>query len=157
MPVAKHQQPLRQDLAYIGMLNGRAPENPVTIGTVPIAKRENFHNKGGKFGTHNLHENRPGSFQSEGIIFATYHNAGVRVFDISVAITYRRLQNARWTSVSAAHAWCNRPMCSPPPMARCSLSIPTAALTSWLTKLDISGGTPRRGPRLCESRRRHEE
>jgi hypothetical protein len=29
-----------------------------------------------------LHENRPGSFQSEQLIFATYQNAGVRVFDI---------------------------------------------------------------------------
>jgi hypothetical protein len=30
-----------------------------------------------------LHENRTGSFQSETLIFATWHNAGVRIFDIS--------------------------------------------------------------------------
>ena len=36
----------------------------------------------GNFGPHNLHENRPESFVSEEIVFATYHNAGVRVFDI---------------------------------------------------------------------------
>ena len=36
----------------------------------------------GNFGPHNLHENRPGAFQSEEVIFATYHNAGLRVFDI---------------------------------------------------------------------------
>ena len=36
----------------------------------------------GTFGPHNLHENRPGSMQSEETIFATYNNAGVRVFDI---------------------------------------------------------------------------
>jgi hypothetical protein len=30
-----------------------------------------------------LHENRAGSFQSEHLIFATYQNAGVRVFDIT--------------------------------------------------------------------------
>ena len=36
----------------------------------------------GNFGPHNLHENRPESFVSEETIFATYHNAGVRVFDI---------------------------------------------------------------------------
>jgi hypothetical protein len=36
----------------------------------------------GNFGPHNLHENRPGTFVSEETIFATYHNAGVRVFDI---------------------------------------------------------------------------
>ncbi len=29
-----------------------------------------------------MHENRPGSFRSEETIFATYNNAGVRVFDI---------------------------------------------------------------------------
>jgi hypothetical protein len=39
----------------------------------------------GTFGPHNLHENRPGSFQSEEIIFATYNTAGVRVFDIKDA------------------------------------------------------------------------
>ena len=39
--------------------------------------------KGGKFGPHNLHENRPGALQSSDLIFATYHNAGVRVFDIA--------------------------------------------------------------------------
>ena len=36
----------------------------------------------GTFGPHNLHENRPGSFESEETLFATYNVAGVRVFDI---------------------------------------------------------------------------
>ena len=36
----------------------------------------------GHFGPHNIHENRPGSFVSSDLIFATYQNAGVRVFDI---------------------------------------------------------------------------
>ena len=40
---------------------------------------------GGQFGPHNLHENRPGSFQSSTTIFATWQSAGVRVFDISDA------------------------------------------------------------------------
>jgi hypothetical protein len=72
-------------LAYTWVVDVRAPENPVTIATLPTPKGEDFCNKGGKFGPHNLHENRPGSFQSEDLIFATYHNAGVRVFDISTA------------------------------------------------------------------------
>ena len=72
-------------LAYTWILDVRAPENPVTIATMPTPTGEDFCNKGGKFGPHNLHENRPGSFQSESLIFATYHNAGVRVFDISNA------------------------------------------------------------------------
>ena len=72
-------------LAYTWIVDVRTPENPVTIATMPTPTGEDFCNKGGKFGPHNLHENRPGSFQSETLIFATYHNAGVRVFDISTA------------------------------------------------------------------------
>jgi hypothetical protein len=72
-------------LAYTWVVDVREPANPVTIATLPTPKGEDFCNKGGKFGPHNLHENRPGSFQSENVIFATYHNAGVRVFDISTA------------------------------------------------------------------------
>ena len=72
-------------LAYTWVLDVRAPDNPVTVATLPTPKEEDFCLKGGKFGPHNLHENRAGSFQSEELIFATYHNAGVRVFDISDA------------------------------------------------------------------------
>ena len=38
---------------------------------------------GGIFGPHNLHENRPGTWQSEDLMFTTYQNAGVRAYDIS--------------------------------------------------------------------------
>jgi hypothetical protein len=48
----------------------------------------------GTFGPHNLHENRPGSFSSEEIIFATYNNAGVRVFDIKDAFAPKEI--ASW-------------------------------------------------------------
>jgi hypothetical protein len=70
-------------LAYTWVLDVRTPDNPVTIATLPTPTDEDFCAKGGKFGPHNLHENRPGSFQSEELIFATYHNAGVRVFDLA--------------------------------------------------------------------------
>ena len=36
-----------------------------------------------RFGAHNLHENRPGSYRSERLVFATYFSAGVRVYDIA--------------------------------------------------------------------------
>jgi hypothetical protein len=62
----------------------RAPENPVPIATLPTPKERDFCALG-TFGPHNLHENRPGSFRSEQTIFATYNNAGVRVFDIKDA------------------------------------------------------------------------
>jgi hypothetical protein len=59
----------------------RTPENPVPIATLPTPKDRDFCAIG-TFGPHNLHENRPGSFRSEDTIFATYGNAGLRVFDI---------------------------------------------------------------------------
>ena len=37
--------------------------------------------RGLRFGPHNHHENRPGTFQSDSIVFATYFNAGIRVYD----------------------------------------------------------------------------
>jgi hypothetical protein len=36
-----------------------------------------------RFGAHNLHENQPGSYTSERIVFATYFSAGVRVYDLA--------------------------------------------------------------------------
>jgi hypothetical protein len=70
-------------IAYTWVLDVRTPENPVTIATLPTPTDEDFCAKGGKFGPHNLHENRPGSLQSSNLIFATYHNAGLRVYDIA--------------------------------------------------------------------------
>ncbi|HUN44702.1 MAG TPA: hypothetical protein VMU81_30810 [Acetobacteraceae bacterium] len=69
-------------LAYIWVVDVREPSNPVTIATLPSPEGQDFCSVGGKFGPHNLHENRPGTFQSEELIFATWHNAGVRVFDV---------------------------------------------------------------------------
>jgi hypothetical protein len=38
-----------------------------------------------RFGAHNLHENRDGSYRSERLVFATYFSAGVRVYDLADA------------------------------------------------------------------------
>jgi hypothetical protein len=69
-------------LAYTWVIDVREPANPVSIATLPTPTDEDFCAKGAKFGPHNLHENRPGSMQSEDIVFATYHNAGLRIYDI---------------------------------------------------------------------------
>jgi hypothetical protein len=37
----------------------------------------------GRSGPHNLHENRPGAYQGEDLLFGTYYNAGLHVLDIS--------------------------------------------------------------------------
>lgn len=69
-------------MKYTWVVDVREPTNPVTVSTFPSPDEEDYCAKGGHFGPHNLHENRPGSFQSSELIFATYQNAGVRVFDI---------------------------------------------------------------------------
>jgi hypothetical protein len=67
---------------YVWVVDVREPANPVTISTFPTPAEDDYCAKGGHFGPHNLHENRPGSFQSSELIFATYQNVGVRVVDI---------------------------------------------------------------------------
>lgn len=44
---------------------------------------EEFCLRGLRYGAHCLHENRPSSYRSETLIFATYFNAGLRVYDTS--------------------------------------------------------------------------
>jgi hypothetical protein len=78
---------------YTWVVDVRAPENPVTVATLPTPQERQFCSLG-TFGPHNLHENRPGSFRSETTIFATYNNAGVRVFDIADA--YAPKEIASW-------------------------------------------------------------
>ena len=80
-------------LFHTFVLDVRAPENPVPISTLPTPPGDEFCALG-NFGPHNLHENRPGSFQSEQTIFATYRNAGVRVFDIKDAFAPKEI--ASW-------------------------------------------------------------
>jgi hypothetical protein len=36
-----------------------------------------------RFGPHNLHENRAGSYRSASLVFVTYFNAGLRVYDVA--------------------------------------------------------------------------
>ena len=55
---------------------------PVVVGVCPPPAGD-FCRRGLRFGPHNLHENLPGSFRSETIVFVTYFNAGLRVYDIS--------------------------------------------------------------------------
>ncbi len=71
-----------EGLRYIWMFDVREPSNPVSIATFPQPADADYCAKGGSFGPHNLHENRPGAFQSSRLIFATYYNAGVRAYDI---------------------------------------------------------------------------
>jgi len=78
---------------YTWLVDVRADDNPVPIATLPTPSDRDYCALG-NFGPHNLHENRPGSFVSEETIFATYHDAGVRVFDIRDAHAPREI--ASW-------------------------------------------------------------
>lgn len=78
----------------------RDPANPISISTFPVPDEADYVSKGGHFGPHNLHENRPGSFVSSELIFATYQNAGVRAFDISNE--FRPKEVAAWVPPAPA-------------------------------------------------------
>ena len=42
-----------------------------------------FCERGLRFGAHCLHENRPNSYRSQELMFVTYFNAGLRVYDVA--------------------------------------------------------------------------
>jgi hypothetical protein len=67
---------------YVWLVDVREERNPIPISTVQV-ETEGFCKKGGRFGPHNLHEQRPGSYINEQLIFVTYFNGGLRVIDIS--------------------------------------------------------------------------
>lgn len=67
-----------------------------------------FCDRGLRFGAHCLHENRPGSYRSTEIVFVTYFNAGLRVFDLTDAD--RPIEVAHWI-----------PEC-PPDQAACQIN-----------------------------------
>jgi hypothetical protein len=77
--VLDHQE---DGVKNIWVFDNKDRANPAMVSTFPQPAEADYVRKSGHFGPHNLHENRPGSFVSSELIFATYQNAGVRVFDI---------------------------------------------------------------------------
>ena len=53
-----------------------------------------------RFGAHNLHENRAGSYRSEQLVFATWFSGGLRVYDISDAAV--PVEIAHWVGAAPA-------------------------------------------------------
>ena len=94
-------------LKLIWIFDNRVPTNPVSISTFPTPAETDYAAKGGHFGPHNLHENRPGSFVSSELIFTTYQNAGVRVFDIRDQ--YRPSEVGAWVPPAPARMMDHRP------------------------------------------------
>jgi hypothetical protein len=76
----------------VRVVDVREPARPRVVGICPepAGPRGRL-----RFGPHNLHENRPGSYRSERLVFVTYFSAGLRVFD--VADPARPAEVAHWT------------------------------------------------------------
>ena len=64
--------------------------NPRQVAMFPVPQGD-YCQRGGRFGPHNLHENRPESFISEDTLFLTYFNAGLRVYDVSDPANIREI------------------------------------------------------------------
>src|SRR3989442_1724919 len=79
----------------VWIVDVREETKPVPISTCPLPPLKAFTKRGGRFGAHNLHENRPapGTWTSETVVVGTFFNGGVRAFDISDAF---RPQEVAW-------------------------------------------------------------
>ncbi len=66
---------------YVWIVDVREEHNPVPVAGFRVEPVGLAH-PDYRFGPHNVHENRPGSYQSEEYIFVTYFSGGLRVLDI---------------------------------------------------------------------------
>jgi hypothetical protein len=69
---------------YVRVIDVSQPSSPRVVGICPEPDGD-YCERGMRFGPHNLHENRPGTYSSETIVFVSYFNAGLRVYDLSNA------------------------------------------------------------------------
>ncbi len=74
-------------------------QNPEVAAICPVPEGD-FCARGLRFGAHCLHENRPGSYQSDRLLFVTYFNAGLRVYD--TADPANPVEVAHWIPQSPA-------------------------------------------------------
>ncbi|MGH6672327.1 MAG: LVIVD repeat-containing protein [Xanthobacteraceae bacterium] len=91
----------------IWVFDNRDKADPHIVATFPQPVEADYKAKGGHFGPHNIHENRPGSFVSSQTIFATYQNAGIRVFDIRDPRA--PVETGAWVPPAPAHMMDRRP------------------------------------------------
>ena len=66
---------------YAWIVDVRVESNPIPVSTIQV-ESEGFDRKGGRFGPHNIHENRPGSFIDDQLVYLSYFNGGLRIVDI---------------------------------------------------------------------------
>ncbi|TRW45825.1 LVIVD repeat-containing protein [Georgenia yuyongxinii] len=75
---------------YVRVIDISDEQRPRQISILPEPQGD-FAHRGGRFGPHNLHEGRPGTYQNPDEVFVTYFNAGVRVYDISDPFSPREI------------------------------------------------------------------
>jgi len=67
----------------VWIVDARREDKLTPIATCPMPPVKEYAKKGnGRFGAHNLHENRPGGWISEDYVFGTFFNGGLRAFDV---------------------------------------------------------------------------
>jgi hypothetical protein len=72
----------REERKVVRIVDVSDPERPTVVSECPTPAGD-FCEHGLRFGPHNLHENRPGTYRSDSLVFVTYFNAGLRVFDVA--------------------------------------------------------------------------
>jgi hypothetical protein len=72
-------QGARKDVHLVDVSDERRPRE---VAKFPVPEGD-YCTRGLRFGPHNLHENRAGTFRSDTLVFVTYFNAGLRVYDTS--------------------------------------------------------------------------
>jgi len=77
--LADNCKEIRKDVRVVDISD---EENPKVVGKFPRPEGD-YCERGGRFGPHNVHEMRPGSFQSSTTVHLTYFNAGLRIYDVS--------------------------------------------------------------------------
>jgi hypothetical protein len=93
--VALNSEAIAEDcdepLNFAGLVDVSDEEHPHVISMLPVpepppgAGYRNFCQHGGRFGPHNLHQGQgnPVLLQDEDVLYLTYFNAGLRVYDIA--------------------------------------------------------------------------
>lgn len=76
-----HDDNCHEPEKYAWLVDMREERNPVSIATVQV-EDEGFYDKGGRFGPHNIHENRPGSMIDDQLVYIAYFSGGLRIIDI---------------------------------------------------------------------------
>jgi hypothetical protein len=81
----------QEPLNHTSVVDISNPERPTLLSTFPVpvpprgSRFDNFCEKGGRFGPHNFNQNPHNPFvqRSDRLVYLTYFNAGLRIFDIA--------------------------------------------------------------------------